>query len=75
MTLSKIKIGDQVIYVSRSGKKYVATVTGIPENPWHAYTPLPTVSLSFRNERNKLVRKTRVIPADDIFTTRVYLKR
>ena len=57
-------VGKEVRYFSGSGREYVATVDAIPKNPGHGYSPLPTVSLSFRNERNKLVRKARVVPEE-----------
>ena len=57
-----IPVGTVVTYISSSKKEYDATVDAIPENPWHAYSILPTVSLSFRDERGKLVRKRRVCP-------------
>lgn len=56
------KVGDRVVYTSASGHRYDGTVDAIPNNPGHAYTPFPTVSLSFRDERNKLIRKSRVLP-------------
>lgn len=65
-------IGKRVIYTSGSGKEYEAFVTMIPSRPEHAYSPLPTVSLEFRDNRNKLVRKERVIPEDNRFRTCVY---
>ena len=55
-------IGMQVIYKSRSGIEYPAKITGIPENPWHQGTEFLTVSLEFRDKRNKLVRKNRILP-------------
>jgi len=58
-------VGKDVTYVSRAGRKYKATITGIPENPFHGDTDKPTVSLEFRDDRGKLVRKNRVLPGDD----------
>lgn len=58
----QIARGTAVCYVSGSGKTYDATVTAVPENPWHASCPEPTVSLEFRDERGKLVRRERVLP-------------
>lgn len=58
-------VGATVIYVSMSGRAYDALVEALPENPWHAWTTLPTVTLSFRDERRKLVRKSRVMPFED----------
>jgi len=55
-------IGKHVIYVSASKKEYVAKIVAIPPNPGHKYTCFPTVSLEFRDERGKLVRKERVVP-------------
>lgn len=55
-------IGSQVLYVSSSGKEYVATVVGIPEHPGHRCTSDFTITLEFRDERGKLVRKVRVLP-------------
>jgi hypothetical protein len=55
--------GVDVEYVSESGRRYRATVELIPVNPGHEGTRLPTVSLSFRNDQGKLVRKARVLPA------------
>ena len=57
-------VGKEITYTSGSGKRYKATIDAIPQRPDHKYTDLPTVSLSFRDERNKLIRKERVIPAD-----------
>lgn len=65
-------IGKKVTYISGSGQRYEATVFAIPEKPEHGYSPLPTVSLEFRDERGKLVRKERVIPACSTFARRVY---
>jgi hypothetical protein len=65
-------VGESVTYISRSGRSYEAQVTAIPVNPWHGYSPLPTVALEFRDERGKLVRKERVIPSSDVFRTGVY---
>jgi len=62
--IAKISIGAEVSYTSASGKTYLAVVTGIPENPWHQDSSLPTVSLEFRDERGKLIRKTRVLPME-----------
>ena len=59
-----VAAGTRVLYVSSSGRRYDAVVDAIPENPWHEYTKLPTVALSFRNERGKLVRKARVLPSE-----------
>ena len=58
----EFKIGDKVEYISASGKVYEAIVTGIPKNPWHLSTPLPTLSLSFRDEIGRLITKDRVLP-------------
>lgn len=58
----EFKAGDKVEYISDSGKSYEATVIGIPENPWHLCTPLPTLSISFRDETGRLIRKDRVLP-------------
>lgn len=55
-------VGKEIVYISRSGRKYDAVITAIPENPGHACCDLPTVSLEFRDERGKLVRKGRVLP-------------
>jgi len=68
-------VGTAVVYVSASGKEYEATVTGIPENPGHAGTAEPTVSLEFRDERGKLVRKKRVIPTGVGRITRMVWRR
>lgn len=54
--------GRKVEYISGSGKKYRAEVDAIPTNPGHGGTELPTVSLSFRDENENLVRKFRVLP-------------
>lgn len=59
-------IGTDVIYYSDSGKKYQATITGIPINPWHGYSKYPTVSLSFRDMQGHVVRKERVVPFQDL---------
>jgi hypothetical protein len=66
-----ILIGTIVTYISSSGKTYNATVDAIPENPWHdiGLTRFPTVALSFRDERGKLVRKTRVLPREASYTS------
>lgn len=58
-------IGKCVTYVSRSGHEYKATVTAIPIHPKHGYIDFPTVSLEFRNQRGKLVRKPSVLPHHD----------
>jgi hypothetical protein len=55
-------VGTTVRYISESGKTYNALVTAIPKNPGHGPGRLPTISLEFRDERNKLVRKQRVTP-------------
>ena len=60
--MSTSLVGRNVLYVSGSGKVYGAIVVGIPENPGHACVPDPTVSLEFRDERGKLIRKERVLP-------------
>ena len=57
-------IGKKVKYWSRSGKVYEALITDLPINPYHKNC-LPTVSLEFRDERGKLVRKDRVLPKYD----------
>lgn len=57
-----IALGATVLYVSDSGKEYEAMVIGIPENPDHAGTPDPTLSLEFLDELGKAVRKERVLP-------------
>lgn len=57
-----VKVGDEIIYISESGRKYDAVVTDIPDRPWHDNSRLPTVSLEFRDLRNKLIRKDRVLP-------------
>jgi len=63
MTQELNLIGKEVQYKSRSGKGYKAVITNIPVNPWHGEkVSLPTVSLEFRDERGKLVRKERVLP-------------
>ncbi len=59
-----IEVGYKVTYLSRSNKEYEATVMEIPVNPWHQWTSLPTIRLEFRDQRGKLVRKSRVCPAD-----------
>jgi hypothetical protein len=58
----EFKPGDKVEYISGTGKSYIATVVEIPENPWHLSTPLPTLSLTFRDETGRLIRKERVLP-------------
>lgn len=58
-------IGKEVVYTSASFKKYKAIIVGISDNPKNEYTDLPTVSLEFRDEKNKLVKKNRVIPAEN----------
>lgn len=58
-------VGMKVVYRSRSGREYQATITEIPENPWHGYTDRPTVALEFRDQRGKLIRKPRVLPRQD----------
>jgi dsDNA-specific endonuclease/ATPase MutS2 len=58
----QFKPGDKVEYISASGKSYTATVIEIPENPWHLSTSLPTLSLVFRDETGRLIRKKRVLP-------------
>jgi hypothetical protein len=58
----EFKHGDKVEYISASGKIYEAVVVEIPENPWHLSTPLPTLSLAFRDETGRLIRKNRVLP-------------
>ena len=63
-------IGKKVSYTSGSGKVYEATVTAIPDNPGHGCTSELTVSLEFRDERGKLVRKSRVLPRHDSWTRR-----
>jgi len=69
----EFKHGDKVEYISASGKIYEATVIEIPENPWHLSTPLPTLSLTFRDETGKLIRKKRVLPISaSISNRRVY---
>lgn len=70
-----IEIGASVVYVSGSGKTYDAKVTEIPENPWHASCPEPTVSLEFRDERGKLVRIERVLPEEVASRKRQVWKR
>lgn len=65
-------VGQKVHYTSRSGKKYVAMIDVIPENPVHGWTDLPTVSLSFRDERGKLVRKGRVMPRSERYRRKVW---
>jgi len=55
-------IGMKVKYRSGSGKEWDAIITNIPENPEHACTTRPTVSLIFKNERGKYVKKRRVLP-------------
>jgi len=62
-------IGKTVTYVSGSGKRWTAVITAIPENAYHAegsgYGGLPTVSLEFRNERGKLIRRPAVLPRNE----------
>jgi len=58
----EFKPGDKVEYISASGRVYEATVIGIPKNPWNLCTPLPTLSLTFKDETDKLIRKDRVLP-------------
>jgi hypothetical protein len=60
--LSHGLVGTTVVYVSTSGHAYDAFVEALPENPWHAWTKLPTITLTFRDERGKLVRRSRVTP-------------
>lgn len=55
-------VGKEVVYVSGSGREYKSVITAIPSRPMHGKHHLPTVSLEFRDERNKLVRKERVLP-------------
>jgi hypothetical protein len=61
-------IGEDVLYYSHSCKKYAATITDVPDNPWHLDSDKPTVSLSFRDERGKLITIDRVLPRDASFT-------
>lgn len=66
-------IGRIVIYTSLSGKDYSAKIYDIPEYPSLGNTYEPIVSLEFRDERNKLVRKERVLPKDgSSYTTTVW---
>ena len=58
----EFKPGDRVEYISGSGKVYEATVVEIPENAWHLCTNLPTLSITFRDETGRLIRKKRVSP-------------
>jgi len=53
---------EDVWYISSSGNKYRAIITGVPNNPKHEGTDLLTLSLEFRDVRGKLVRKERVLP-------------
>lgn len=55
-------IGRIVTYISGSGREYQAIVDAIPDRPDTGYTNLPIVSLSFHDQRWKLVRKERVCP-------------
>lgn len=55
-------LNTEVVYISGSGKRYMAIITAIPENPDHAYSTLPTVTLEFVNTRSNTVCKTRAIP-------------
>ena len=55
-------VGKEIIYCSGSGNEYSATITNIPINPGYKGSCLPTVSLAFRDERGKLIRKSRVLP-------------
>jgi hypothetical protein len=73
--MSASLVGSNVLYVSGSGKVYEATVVGIPENPGHACSPDPTVSLEFRDERGKLIRIARVLPKEASNTKRQIWKR
>jgi hypothetical protein len=67
-------IGKTVRYISKSGKSYEATIIKIPVNPYHQNSKYPTVSLEFRNEIGKLVRKERVLPIDvSIHKTQVWV--
>jgi dsDNA-specific endonuclease/ATPase MutS2 len=67
------KPGDEVEYISGSGKSYVATVVEIPENAWHLSTNLPTLHLTFRDETGRLVRKKRVLPISaSLYNRKVY---
>lgn len=60
--------GSIVTYTSKKNHRYEALVTDWPQNPDHRYSPYPTVSLVFRNEIGKAVRKSRVTPAKDGFS-------
>lgn len=71
----EVQVGEAVTYISASGRQWKAVVTTIPENPWHGFTDLPTVSLQFRNERNKLVRKVRVLPQTERYRRQVYVRK
>jgi dsDNA-specific endonuclease/ATPase MutS2 len=72
----EFKPGDKVEYISGSGKSYTATVIEIPENPWHFSTPLPTLSLTFRDETGRLIRKKRVLPISaSAYNRKVYRER
>ena len=61
-------IGKEAIYRSASGIEYLAVITNIPINPEHKNTCFPTVSLEFRNQNNKLMRKERVLPREASFS-------
>lgn len=49
--------GKEVIYISTSGREYKATIT----NVWEKDVSPPLVSLEFRDDRNKLIRKYSVL--------------
>lgn len=62
-------IGREIKYISSSGKEYIAIVTAIPENPIHGYTNLPSVSLVFKDNRGKYIKKSIVCPFQEIWMT------
>jgi hypothetical protein len=56
------RAGDKVEYIAGPNKSYIATVTGIPDNPWHCGCPLPILSLTFQKEDGEIVFEERVLP-------------
>lgn len=65
----ELKRGERVQYVSGSGRVYDAEVTGVPREGQNPNTK-PTIALTFRDERGKLVRKPRVLHASVAFSGR-----
>jgi hypothetical protein len=62
--MSDVAVGSNVVYLSESGREWPAVVTAIHPNGHKnpKGVTLPCVSLEFRNERNRLVRKKEVLP-------------